>query len=168
MEKKKKGTGHGTTDCFQIGKGEHQSCILSPCLFNFYTELDFPGGSDGKASVYNAGDPDLIPGSGRSPEEGNGNPLQYSCLENPTEGEAWWATVHGVTRSRTRLSGFTSLHLFCLHWIFSSWVILYCLFECLIFLMDTKYYKLCFAEYWILYIPINNPELYFGVQLGYL
>ena len=43
----------------------------------------FPGGSDGKESACNAGDPGLIPGSGRSPEEGNGNPLQYSCLENP-------------------------------------------------------------------------------------
>ena len=48
--------------------------------------LDFPGGSDGKASAYNAGDPGSIPGSGRSPREGNGNPLQYSCLENPMHG----------------------------------------------------------------------------------
>ena len=47
------------------------------------------------------------PWSGRSPEEGNGNPLQYSCLESPMDGEAWWATVHGVTKSRTRLSNFT-------------------------------------------------------------
>ena len=68
------------------------------------------GGSDGKASVYNAGDSGSIPGSGRSPGEGNGNPLQYSCLENPIEGGAWWATVHGVAKSRTRLSDFTSLH----------------------------------------------------------
>ena len=50
---------------------------------------DFPGGSDGKASAYNAGDPGSIPGLGRSPGEGNGNPLQYSCLENPMDGEAW-------------------------------------------------------------------------------
>ena len=49
----------------------------------------FPGGSDGKASVYNVGDPGLIPGSERSSREGNGNPLQYSCLENPTDGGAW-------------------------------------------------------------------------------
>ena len=49
----------------------------------------FPGGSD-KASAWNAGDPGSIPGSGRSPGEGNGNPLQYSCLENPMEGGAWW------------------------------------------------------------------------------
>ena len=48
-------------------------------------------------SASNAGDPGLIPGLGRSPGEGNGNPLQYSCLENPMDGGAWWATVHGVT-----------------------------------------------------------------------
>ena len=49
----------------------------------------FPDGSDGKASAYNAGDTGLIPGSGRSSGEGNGNPLQYSCLENPMDGGAW-------------------------------------------------------------------------------
>ena len=51
---------------------------------------DFPGGSDGKASAYNAEDPGSIPGSGRSSGEENGNPLQYSCLENPMDGEAWF------------------------------------------------------------------------------
>ena len=51
---------------------------------------NFPGGSDGKASAYNAGDPGSIPGLGRSPGEGNGNPLQYSCLENPMDRRAWW------------------------------------------------------------------------------
>ena len=65
---------------------------------------DFPGGSDGKASAYNAGVPGSIPGSGRSPGEGNGNPLQYTCLENPRDRGAWWAAVHGVAKSRTRLS----------------------------------------------------------------
>ena len=65
------------------------------------------GGSDGKASACNAGDLGSIPGLGRSPGEGNGNPLQYSCLENSMDGGAWWATVHGVTKSRTRLSDFT-------------------------------------------------------------
>ena len=50
---------------------------------------DFPGGSDGKVSAYNVGDPGSIPGLGRSPGEGNGNPLQYSCLENPMEGRSW-------------------------------------------------------------------------------
>ena len=62
---------------------------------------DFPGGSDGKVPVYNAGDPGSIPGMGRSPGEGNGDPLQCSCLENPMDRGAWWATVHGVTKSRT-------------------------------------------------------------------
>ena len=69
----------------------------------------FPGGSDGIASARNAGDPSLIPGLGRSPGEANGNPLQYSHLENSTDRGAWWATVHGVAKSRTRLSDFTSL-----------------------------------------------------------
>ena len=55
----------------------------------FYDTQDVPGGSDGKASVYNVGDPDLIPGLGRSPGEGNGNPLQYYCLENPTDRGVW-------------------------------------------------------------------------------
>ena len=59
----------------------------SPNLFPH--QQKFPDGSDGKASAYNVGEPGLIPGSGRSPGEGNGNPLQYSCLENPMEGGAW-------------------------------------------------------------------------------
>ena len=66
-----------------------------------------PGGSDVKASCHNAGDPDLIPGLGRSPGEGNGNPLQYSCLENPMDGGAWWNTVHGVAKSQTWLKDLT-------------------------------------------------------------
>ena len=69
----------------------------------------FPGGSDCKASVYNLGDPGSIPGLGRSPGEGNGNPLQDYCLENPMDRGAWWATAHGVAKSRIRLSNFTSL-----------------------------------------------------------
>ena len=56
-------------------------------------------GSDGKVSACNAGDLGSIPGSGRSPGEGNGNPLQYPCLENSMDGGAWWATVHGVAKS---------------------------------------------------------------------
>ena len=61
----------------------------------------FPGGSEGKASACNAGHPGSIPGSGRSLGEGDGNPLQHYCLENPTDGEAWWATVHRVSKSQT-------------------------------------------------------------------
>ena len=63
--------------------------------------MDFPGGSDGKVSAYNVGDPGSIPGSGRSLGEGNGNLPQSSCLENPMDGEAWWTTVHGVEKSWT-------------------------------------------------------------------
>ena len=59
--------------------------------------MGFPGGSDSKESACNAGDKGCIPGLGRSPEEGNRNPLQYSCLENPMDRGTWQATVHGVT-----------------------------------------------------------------------
>ena len=58
-------------------------------------------------STFSVGDPGSIPGSGRSSGEGNGNPLQYPCLENPMDGGAWWATVSGVTKSQTRLRNFT-------------------------------------------------------------
>ena len=77
---------HGTTDLFQMGKGVLQGCILSPCLFNLYAEY-------------------II-------REGNGTPLQYSCLENPMDGGAWWGAVHGVAKSRTRLSDFTFIFRF--------------------------------------------------------
>ena len=69
-----------------------------------FAQFNFTGGSDGKASAYNAGDLDSIPGSGRSPGEGNGNRLQYSYLENFMNRGAWWVTVLGVTKSWTRLS----------------------------------------------------------------
>ena len=68
-------------------------------------------GSEVKESACNARDLGLISGLGRFPGEGNGNPLQYSCLENPMDRGAWWATVHGVSKSWTRLSDFTSLSL---------------------------------------------------------
>ena len=64
----------------------------------------FAGGSDGKEFTCNAGDPGSIPGSGKSPGEGNGYPLQDSVLENPMDRGGWWATVHGVAKSQTRLS----------------------------------------------------------------
>jgi len=87
--------------------------IMSVCLLHLIVGLQgshqtlnacFPGGSDGKESACNAGDPDSIPGSGRSPGEGNGYPLQYSCLKNPTDRGAWRATVHRVAKSQTQLS----------------------------------------------------------------
>ena len=73
--------------------------------------LVFPCGSDGKESTYNTGDPGSIPRSRRSPGEGNGNPLHYSCLENPRDGGAWWAVVYGVTQSRTWLKWLGSIPL---------------------------------------------------------
>ena len=63
----------------------------------------FASGSGGKESACNTGDPDTIPGSGRSPGEGHGKPLQYSCLENPMDRGAWWATVYRIVNSQTRL-----------------------------------------------------------------
>ena len=67
-------------------------------------KIEFPGGSDGKESACNAGDPGSMLGSKRSPGEGYGNPFQYSCLGDSMDRGAWWATVHGVTKSRTGLS----------------------------------------------------------------
>ena len=77
------------------GEGGHSGLLPSKSMcphpggFDEELAMDFLGGSDGKASAYNAGDPGSIPGSGRSPGEGNGNPLQYSCLENPMDGGVW-------------------------------------------------------------------------------
>ena len=68
--------------------------------------MGFPGGSDGKESTSNSGELGLIPGLGRSPGEGHGSPLQYSCLENPMDRGAWRATVHRVAKSQTQLCYF--------------------------------------------------------------
>ena len=73
---------------------EHSDSGVCVCVCVY----DFPVGSDGKEPTCNAGDLGLIPGLGRSPGEGNGNPLQYSHLGNSTDGGAWWATVHGSQR----------------------------------------------------------------------
>ena len=64
-------------------------------------DMGFPAGSVAKDLPANAGDVGSIPESGKSPGEGNGNPLQYPCLESPTDRGAWWATVHGVTKRQT-------------------------------------------------------------------
>ena len=77
---------------------------MPPALAVRSSPLVLRGGSGGKVSAYNAGNLGLIPGSGRTTGEGNGNPLQYSCLGNPMDKEAWWATIHGVTESQTQLS----------------------------------------------------------------
>ena len=79
------------------------------CLTLLEAQVTGSIGPFGKESVCNAGDPGSIPGSGRSPGEGNGNPLEYSCLENPMDREAWRATVHWVAKSWTQLSDYTTL-----------------------------------------------------------
>ena len=75
------------------------STAVAYCLM-FAILVGFPGDSGGNESVCNAGDVGSVSGLGRSPGEGNGNPLQYSCLENPKDREAWQATVHGVAKSQ--------------------------------------------------------------------
>ena len=71
------------------------------CSKALISQISNNGGSDSKESTCDSGDPGLIVGSGRSPGEGNGYPLQYSCLENAIDRGAWWATVHGVAKSWT-------------------------------------------------------------------
>ena len=93
----------------------HVSCILLHWQMDSLSvapRWGFSDGSMGKESSCKAGDTgetSMIPGLGRSPGEGNGNPFQYSCLENPMDGGAWQVTVHGVTKSWTRLVNFTLL-----------------------------------------------------------
>ena len=82
----------------------HHGFDIVSCLFYLFIYLFC--GSEVKVSAWNAGDPGSIPGLGRSPGEGNGNPLQYFCLENPMEEGACLAAVHGVAKSWTRLSDF--------------------------------------------------------------
>ena len=96
-----------------------QYCISFGCTtkwFSYTYIWGFPGGSDGKESICNAGDLGLIPGLERSPGDGNGNPLQYSCLENAMDRGAWWAIVHRVTESDMiewlTLSLFRCIHTF--------------------------------------------------------
>ena len=73
-------------------------------IISVHLRRGFPSSSSGQEFACNARDLGLTPGSGRSPGEGHGDPLQYSCLENPMDRRAWQATVHGVTKSHTRLS----------------------------------------------------------------
>ena len=88
---------------FPQTKKDHLDHCQLTYLDPLYDILHFPGSSDGQASAHNMGDLGSIPGSGRSPGEGNGNPLQCSCLENPMDRGVWEATVHG-SQSQTWLS----------------------------------------------------------------
>ena len=78
--------------------------VLTSIASEYSVKSGLPSNSGGKESVCNVGDLGLIPGSGRSPQEGNGNPLQCSCLENSMDRGVWWTIVLGVTKSQTRLS----------------------------------------------------------------
>ena len=90
----------GEWHLWSLGAAESLNCpALVEDIHRHSYSVAFPAGSDSEASAYNVGDLGSILGSGRSPGEGNGNPLQYSCLENPMDEEAWWATVHGVAKS---------------------------------------------------------------------
>ena len=86
--------------CFFFLAGKCSKKSFSTDLLFRYWSTNFLCSSVGKESACNAGDPGSNPGSGRSPGEGNGNPLQYSCLENPTDRGAWQAIVHGIARVR--------------------------------------------------------------------
>ena len=109
------GNGQGPCSCLQpisITEASHLCVLYNQSTLKRRAEYkdsstDFPGGSDGEVSAYNVGDPGSIPGLGRSPREGNGNLLQYSCLENAMDRGTWQATVHRVANSQTRLSDFT-------------------------------------------------------------
>ena len=101
-------------DCSSEMPGTHSPALgshslLSGCL-NLSPMHPVIAPDGGKEIACSAGDPGSIPGSGRCPGEGNGNPLQYSCLENPTDRGAWRATVHGVTKSWPRLKRLNSHH----------------------------------------------------------
>ena len=88
---------------FCCGSRALECAGFSSCSFQALDQC-FPGSSDGRESAYNAGDPGSIPGLGRSPGEGNGNPLQYSCLENSMDRRSWWATVCWIAKSQTQLN----------------------------------------------------------------
>ena len=109
---------------------QHQYCFdLTDSDYIFWLK-GFTGGLDSKESAYNAGDPGSLPGSGRSSGEGNGNPLQYSCLKNSVDRGIWWTTVHGVTKSRTQLSDFHSLTSY-VSWVYFNLISLNFLFKSL-------------------------------------
>ena len=91
----------GQIPCHLSQQGSHSTYHI------FVFTSGIPSGSEGEASARSVGDQSSIPGSGRSPGEGSDNPFQHSCLENSMDGGAWWATVHGVATSQTRLCNFT-------------------------------------------------------------
>ena len=96
----------GTSGTFKLAN----SGILKPYLWKVFS-WGLPGGSDSKEFACNIEEPGSIPGWERSPGEGHGNPLQYSCLENPVDRGAWWATVYLVAKSRIQLTHSIHIHM---------------------------------------------------------
>ena len=92
------------TGYLEAMKDRGHEAQLGPLKKPLYDSLGHPRWLNGNESACNTGDLGSIPGLGRSPGEGNDNPLQYSCLENPMDREAWWATVHGIAKNQTQLS----------------------------------------------------------------
>ena len=133
------------------------NCLWKKWLFMSFSHfIGFPGGSDGKASACHVGDLGSIPGSGRSPGEGNGNPLQHSCLENPMDGGAWQARVYEVAKSRTRLSDFT----FHFH-LFLDGVICFLLLSCMNCLHSLEIKSLPVTSLAIIFLPLWRLSLCF-------
>ena len=125
--------------------------------------VGFPGGSDSKPSACNEEDLGSIPGSGRSPGEGNGNLFQFSCLENSMDGGAWWAIVHGVTESQTRLSSFASLVLpLPLETFWYYWHIYFLL----CYKLTRQNYQSCFRSHSYLYFSTSLPFLVLPLSSG--
>ena len=147
-----------------MGKGLRTSMYFpglpfSPNLHVFLKDLQmgFPGGSDSKVSARTVGNLGSIPRSGRSPGEGNGNPLQYSCLENPMDWGAWWATVHGLAKSRIQLNDFTfSLLCVCV-------CVCVCVYICINFFVYLKHCKSTMFQFNTLEKKWLNSHLLFPI-----
>ena len=104
--------------CLKLFRGKKQKLHYVELVFGICQ--GFPHSSVGKESICNSGDPGLIPGLERSAGEEIGYPLQYSCLENPRDGGAWWAAIYGIAQSRTRLKRLSSSSLSLLQGIFPT------------------------------------------------
>ena len=112
--------------------------------------MDFPSGSDSKVSACSAGDPGSIPGSGRSPGDGNGNPLQYSCLENSVDRRAWQVTVHAVTQNQTWL---TNTFSFILIQLIHIWILYWRIATSFFFLsriLSSLFFPFIFISWWLI------------------
>ena len=111
--------GYNPWDCKESDTAEQLTQVIVLFFVFLFQKHGFPGGPDGKESSYNAGDPGSIPGSGRSPGDGTGYPLQYLCLENSMDWGAWQAVVHWVAESDTTEQLTLSISGTCQYWKFA-------------------------------------------------